>query len=191
MSASIENIWKQIEAWLQANAPEVLAKLLPGATPKDIEAAEHALKTKFPAEMTPSYLIHDGQDDFAAPVMGEWELLSLQNMEKAWKTNSQLLETGGLGKNRGDPVGPVRPVFWDPQWIPVARDGAGDLVCVDMHPAEGGKSGQIINFWHADTKREVIAGSYGAWLDQFAQDLKAGKYRLEDDGLVRRDGGKS
>jgi cell wall assembly regulator SMI1 len=51
---------------------------------------------------------------------------------------------------------------------------------VDYDPAEGGTIGQII-LWASDPPYvKVIAPSYRAWLEQFATDLEAGKYKWDD-----------
>ncbi|MHC8969851.1 SMI1/KNR4 family protein [Priestia aryabhattai] len=40
----------------------------------------------------------------------------------------------------------------------------GDDICIDLDPAEGGKNGQIITFWHDWAQREVIADSLEEWV---------------------------
>jgi cell wall assembly regulator SMI1 len=64
-----------------------------------------------------------------------------------------------------EPVGPVKGEFWwNPLWIPIATNGGGDDICIDLDPAEGGKVGQIITFWHDWELREVILDSLEEWL---------------------------
>lgn len=57
---------------------------------------------------------------------------------------------------------------------------------LDLAPTEYGKVEQIISIWHDDSMQQVIAESFSNWLEQFANELEAGKYTLyeEDDGLV-------
>ena len=45
-------------------------------------------------------------------------------------------------------TGPVQPVWWHHDWIPVAADRAGNLACLDLAPALGGTEGQIIDWDH-------------------------------------------
>jgi cell wall assembly regulator SMI1 len=43
--------------------------------------------------------------------------------------------------------------------------------------------------WHDDAERQVLAESFRGWLEQFANDLEAGRYALSEeyDGLVSID----
>ena len=52
----------------------------------------------------------------------------------------------------------------------------GNQLCFDLEPAEGGTTGQIIRFWHDDSRRQVLATGFDSWLQQFADDLHSGKY---------------
>jgi cell wall assembly regulator SMI1 len=56
-------------------------------------------------------------------------------------------------------------------------------------PTSGGSIGQIILMWHDDDTRTLIAPSFRAWLNQFADDLEAGKYMLSTkySGLVHKE----
>lgn len=47
--------------------------------------------------------------------------------------------------------------WWNEHWIPLFHNGAGDLICYDAGGCFTGNKGQIIEFWHADNDRNVIA----------------------------------
>ena len=61
----------------------------------------------------------------------------------------------------------------------MASNGAGDSQCLDMAPAEGGRTGQIISMWHENGKRERIANSFTDHLQRIVEGLESGKYRYE------------
>lgn len=178
-------IWRQIESWLQAHVPTILDDLLPGATDKEIQAAEKLFGVQFPDDVKASYSVHNGQQGQAAPLMGDWQLLSLEDIASQWKIMQDLVAAGKFDNVSSTPIGPVRADWWNPKWIPIAYNGAGDLYCLDLDPAPKGNIGQIITFWHMDDKRERIAKSYQAWLQGFADDLDKGKYKVKDGRLVR------
>lgn len=180
----METIWKQIESWLEKNAPEMLNTLLPGATDKEILAAEKAMGIEFPEEVKESYRLHNGQDGRATPLMGEWQLLSLKNMVSQWKVMKKLVDKGKFDDAEVKTVGPVRADWYNLKWIPLAYNGAGDFQCLDLDPPPKGKAGQIISFWHMKDERKELANSYKAWLKGFANDLKKGKYKVKEEGLV-------
>jgi cell wall assembly regulator SMI1 len=181
----MEKIWRSIEAWLEENAPRAFKDLNKPATAKGVAAAEKLMGVEFPEDVRASYLLHDGQVG-AAPIMGEWQLLSLKVMKSRWKMLKESYDEGKFEESRVKPKGPVKAEWWNPKWVPVAYNGAGDLYCVDLDPAPKGKAGQLVSFWHVDDRREVVAKSFRAWLKEYADDLKAGRYGATTEGKVKR-----
>ena len=49
--------------------------------------------------------------------------------------------------------------WWNENWIPIFNNGGGDCICYDCCGVFTGKVGQLIEFWHADNDRNVIAPS--------------------------------
>ncbi len=47
--------------------------------------------------------------------------------------------------------------WWNENWIPVFQNGGGDSICYDLKGIFTGQKGQLIEFWHADNDRNVIA----------------------------------
>jgi cell wall assembly regulator SMI1 len=186
----MEKIWKRIEAWLEENAPDVLADLRPGTSAADIEKAERALSCELPADMADSYRIHDGQRGAVGRLFGKWELMQLAHAVKSWKTLKKVADEGTFdAAGEASPPSAVAPqikhLWWNPKWIPVASNSSGDFLCVDLDPARGGKSGQVISYLHTDAKRELVAKDFKSWLGGFAKDLEAGKYKAEGDHLTK------
>lgn len=182
-------MWQRIESWLAIHAPIILKGLLPGATKDTIYYTEEQMGIQLPDDVRASYAIHDGQRGTAPSLMGEWDLLPLQAIVTQWSLLKELLDAGTF-TNADDvvvTVGPVRVNWWNAKWIPVMHNGAGDFYCLDMNPAPGGKKGQIITFWHMDTQRKKIAESFQELMNNFADDLYAEKYKVEDDKFVIRD----
>ena len=182
----MEEIWKRIEAWLRANAPEILGDLRPGASDDDLRRAEKTLGAALPETLAASYRIHDGARGGAAPLVGPWRLLSLEDVTKEWEGQQRFSqEQSDLDEERDDqddetePAPGVREGWWRGGWVPVASNSSGDFVCVDLDPAPGGKRGQVISFLHADPARALLAPDFGAWLGGFAGDLESGKYKVE------------
>jgi cell wall assembly regulator SMI1 len=181
----MEKIWKKIEAWLEENAPETLADLNPGATEADIRKAEKALSVRLPEEMVKSYSVHDGQRGGAGPLFGDYALLSLEAAVKEWKTLKKLASGGVFNFMHGKPAPRVRPDWWNPRWVPVASDSAGNFLCADFAPARPGKNGQIISFLRADHTRELVAKDFKSWLSAHAKALEAGEYKVENGWLSK------
>ncbi|MEH2143178.1 SMI1/KNR4 family protein [Nostoc sp.] len=66
--------------------------------------------------------------------------------------------------------------WWSPLWIPLTYDGAGNHDCLDLAPAKGGKVGQIIQMWHDEGERELVASSFQNWLEEYATGLESDQY---------------
>lgn len=180
----MEDIWNRIESWIKINAPELYSDLLPGASEKEILTVEENINVKLPADVRLSFSIHNGQLGSAAPLIGDWQLISLEVVFKRWKVLKDLYDSGEFQGIWCKTKGSVQSKWWIPSWIPIAYNGAGDYKCIDMNPAEGGKVGQIISFWHALDKREVLVESFRDWLQDFAGDLENGRYEYKDGKLI-------
>ena len=180
--------WTRIEAWLRTNAPDILQDLNPGATDADIASAEQALGLTLPEDMRTAYRLHNGSAGASAPLMGDWYFLALQHMTARWRTMKELADKGTFEGNEVLARGPMKDDWWNARWLPVADNGAGDYRCADLDPGPGGAPGQIVSFWHADDRREVIAPSFSAWLEAFANDLEQGRYTVDGGWLVQPQG---
>jgi cell wall assembly regulator SMI1 len=176
--------WAAIERWLDDHAPPIRATLRESATSEQIHEASQAVNATLPADVRASYGIHDGQTG-GPPLFGEWALLSLADMTTEWRALKSLLDDGTLSGESGATSGPVRDDWWHPKWIPFASNSSGDFYCLDLAPLEGGVIGQVISYWHADARREVLAPGFGAWLHAFREDLEAGRYQVVDGWLER------
>src|SRR5262245_24778912 len=183
-------VWDRIHVWLRAHAPEVLQSLRPGASEAQLRAAEQAMGVTLPDDVRACYAVHDGQGTgpygSSPGFLYGWEWCSLGRMVEEWRCWKGLLDTGTFDDNVGDPHGLVRPVWWHPGWIPLTCSGAGDNQCLDLAPATGGRVGQVIEMWHDDAHRAVLARSFAAWVAAFADELEDGAYSTSPDydGLV-------
>lgn len=180
----MEDIWNRIESWLMVNAPDILNDLLPGATEEEIFSAQEHMSINFPEDVKTSYLIHNGQLGMSDPLMGEWQLLSLKDIQIQWDGLKELFDAGQFANVQSEPIGRVQADWWNIKWIPLAYNGAGDLYCLDLEPASGGEVGQIISYLHIEEERECVADNFLSWLNGFANDLEVGKYTVVDGELL-------
>lgn len=178
----MKKVWKKIEECLENNAKHVLDSLQPGATDEEIAETERYLGVKFPEEVKKSYKIHNGQ--YPSKMIGFIEgrdFLSLEEIKSQWTIWKELVEGGDFEGNEGEPEGPVKPDWYNLKWIPITHNGGGDHHCIDLDPAEEGNIGQIIEMWHDDGARTVVAKSLKDWLKEFANALEEGEYIVNDE----------
>lgn len=84
-----------------------------------------------------------------------FELIDFGKSHLEWETNCELMSAGDLDNPEvGDPR--VKSVAWSKKWIPIAANGAGDLICVDLDPTRKGNKGQVIYVNHEGEGRTVV-----------------------------------
>jgi cell wall assembly regulator SMI1 len=181
----MDEIWRRIESWLKQNAPEILTDLQPGASDADIQNVVQAVSYAMPDDFIESYRIHDGKRGGSAPLLDQWELLSLSAIVKEWQNLKKLSDDGLLEGMEGDSSVQIKSDWWNLGWIPFASNSSGDFLCIDLDPPQTGKKGQVISYWHSDSKRKLLAKDFRSWLAEFVEDLESGKYRFVDDWLTK------
>jgi cell wall assembly regulator SMI1 len=178
---SVPASWKRIETWLKKKAPEVRRSLGRKATPQEIERTEAALGVSLPGDVKESYRVHNGQPEDLAlvPPPEEYDagysLLPLNRMAAEWRVWKELVDSGEFANDRCAPDTGIRDDWWNPGWMPFAGNGGGDFLCIDLAPADGGTSGQVITMFHAEKKRELLAPSFRDWLSNLADGLEGGE----------------
>ncbi|RZO63984.1 MAG: hypothetical protein EVA89_05745 [Sandaracinaceae bacterium] len=110
------------------------------------------------------------RDDAAVPFFEAFHLLDAESCarEKAMMD--------GLASEEGWPAS-----WWDPDWVPFASDGCGQLLVLDV------RSGAVIEFIHDDEPRPVHAETLEAFLAAYADALEHGQRDLRDGYIVDLD----
>ncbi len=185
----MDTIWTRIETWLDTNAPDIRASLSPGASELAIAEAEKALGVTLPEDVKESYRVHDGQVPGGPALMPMGEFLALDRIVEEWKIWKDLFDSGDFKDFESEPDEGVKKDWWNPAWIPLTYDGAGDHDCLDLDPAKSGKVGQMIEMWHDDGERPITAPSFKAWMEKYADGLEKGDLVVSDevDGIARKE----
>jgi cell wall assembly regulator SMI1/ankyrin repeat protein len=173
---NVPDAWKRLKKSLTAAGPALKASLRKGTTEPKLSELESALGVQLPAEFRTSYLLHDGQKAEAdglfpegfAELDSEYVLLSLSDIRADWSSWKRAADEGPLSYRTANPDAGVRADWWNPGWVPVASDGGGDSLCIDLAPADGGTSGQMILMSHDCPDRLRLAGSFGELLSRLA-----------------------
>jgi cell wall assembly regulator SMI1 len=196
MQMAVSDSWAKIEAWLDANAPTLRKSLRPPAKAAALDKLQAKLGLALPADYVESVRVHDGQKDDTDHGLfpgGKWvlgalpscRLLTLAEIGSEWRMMKELLDEGNFDDAKSQPERGIRNDWWNLGWIPIADNGGGDYICLDMAPAKSGTAGQVILFFHDMDERRLLAKSYRAWLDKLAKGLASGQYVLDEDaGLV-------
>ncbi|AIJ09094.1 MULTISPECIES: SMI1/KNR4 family protein [Edwardsiella] len=168
----MNELWKDLERWLQAHRPALLDDLNSPASGAEIRDLEQVIGASLPADFTACLLVHNGQKGLGGWLFGSWEFLSTQNILMSWSVWRDLLEEGDFEGKVARPAEGIRPGWWLPGWIPFASNGGGDYLCLDLTPAVGGDYGQVINVFHDVADRVVEMRSFSAWFTRFVVDKR-------------------
>jgi cell wall assembly regulator SMI1 len=167
-----------LEQRIGARAPHLLKKLPSGVSPLALEQAENALGLQLPALLRELYLIHNGIGMPTFTQHGEHrvaepcDFLPIESLVEEWTMMKDLLEGGHLNNQVKRVRGPVRPVWWNTRWLPIAADCAGNYYCVDLDPDSGGVVAQVVAFWHDDAERTVKSSEVGSFLLEHVDELE-------------------
>lgn len=165
----IRETWNRIESWLATNAPRVLRGLGDPASAAAISAAEETMGFRFPPDFRASLAVHDGEKTDVGAIKG-LRLNSLEDLLSDWEIMEELRQSGTFDDSPS-PEG-LKPGHWNRGWLPVASDGGGNSLSMDLDPAAGGVAGQIFFFDHEQGPEPIVASSFGDWLARYAADLE-------------------
>jgi cell wall assembly regulator SMI1 len=144
-----------------------------------IDLVEEVLQAKLPLVIRKFYLRHDGSGDFTIGPINEGGchvFLALRQVVNRWRNLSEIGKDFELSEGDfGEQDGPIKRHHWHRRWIPVAENGGGDCIFLDLDPAIGGSRGQIIDWWHERGRSTWLASSFDEWLQGIVDAVKKGK----------------
>lgn len=166
--------WSQIKKWLKKNSPELYKDLLPGLSMTKIIKTENEFGIKLPDDYKESLSLCNGQLGMADNLLGDWSLLSLEATMKEWNgLNSLFIDDL-------DKIYKIEQIYWwNKKWIPIAYNGAGDFLCIDLSNSQSKTYKQIIAFWHTKEDRPMIFKNFKNLIEIVYKDLLAGKHKYD------------
>lgn len=169
----IEDLWWRWVDRLDAQGWHARAMVRPPAEEAVIAAAGEVVGG-FPDELAALYRVADGQvetryvDGPRTNLFPGYEFLSLAGASRAWQGWADIRRTyqpedfDDMITVRGDD--PVHRSYTRAGWWPLAEDGGGNHVMVDLDPAPGGTVGQVIVAGPDEDERRVLAPGVAAYL---------------------------
>ncbi len=177
-TSAVAASWAHIEGWFHTHHPKLSLGLRPGASAKEIAAAEKKLGVTFPADFRDSLLVHDGQEDNPGVriVPIAQRLGSLESFVTCWADDRSAYDEKEMAV-RFDWVGDderVRQVHFHPKHIPIAGSPFWDYdrLLLDFIPGPLGAAGQVIA--RDDIEFEFLASTFGDLLAKIAKGLEDG-----------------
>lgn len=180
--------FERFKQWLSLNYSDGLLDLNPPASDDEIEELTTALGVELPSDFISVLKIHNGQKGEAAWLFDSQEFLSTHRIIEEFYTWKNLLDTELQGKI-STPDDGVKNDWWNINWIPFTSDGCGDHYCFDLSPNPRGIKGQVITLWYELSEREIVAGSFSQWFEEYVEQLYRGEllYSEEYNSIVYKD----
>jgi cell wall assembly regulator SMI1 len=151
---TMEEIIKQLDRHLMTLRPEFYANLQQPLNDNEIDSLEEKYKIKIPIALRTLYKWKNGQDDncYEAFVYNSTFIPLDQALDTATENTSMI----GLDFEIEN--------WWNEKWIPIFHNGGSNYICYDFGGLFTGQQGQLIEFWHADSDRNVIAPTLEAFI---------------------------
>jgi cell wall assembly regulator SMI1 len=145
-----------LDELLRKHRSQYYAQLNTPLTATEISALEAKYEVRIPAEVIALYSWKDGQDyDCSDAFVNNSMFIPLEAVLATAHEFNGMIGTDFEAEN-----------WWNENWFPIFHNGGGDYICYDSEGTFTGERGQLIEFWHADADRNVIAPSLGAFLEK-------------------------
>jgi cell wall assembly regulator SMI1 len=178
-AAEVPALWKRIEKHANKVDKSIKKSLNRAASAQDVEAIEKTCGISLPADFLASCAIHDGQKPGAEESLvpedwfdGPYELLPAETIVREWNMWKSLVDAGEFRNQTSTPDDGIRDAWWHPRWIPIAGNGGGDFLCLDLAPADKGRVGQVIEMRHDSPARRFVAVTFADFLRELADRLE-------------------
>ena len=165
---AMDDLIRQADAWLRSNRPDYSAILRPGVDDAALDAYAVRFGLELPADLRQFYQWRDGQDlDVSKALVHNRMFIPL-----AASASSKELCDGMIGFDFEDPN------WWRRGWVPFTESYGGDHYCVDLDAEASPAVGRVIDFWHDNAKRPVLAPSFADWFGHLVTTMEAGRLKL-------------
>lgn len=195
MNERIKSAWDKVLDWLDTNNPAVandFRKPLDGQEGKKLVDIEKEGGFEIPEPLKFFVSLHHGQKDgdtsgliFGSQLLGENEIYNEWNV---WLNLLDLNEQFGPDMS-SFPENAIKPTYANKLWIPLATDGSGNYIGMDLDPGEEGNVGQVITYGRDEDEKKLVADSLAEFLELFARQLyRFGRHTSSSNTIDFKDG---
>jgi internalin A len=135
----------------------------------EIQEVEKFIGIEFPQELRDLYLECNGQkNNVKVGLFFGLPFSSLEELKREWRNFDELSKSGmpSLDNSVNSiPIKRIKEQYINTKHIPIASDGGGNFLCIDMDPDSKGTKGQIINIGRDENNRYVISENLSHFFD--------------------------
>lgn len=180
--SNIQHILDNFKKYLEHENPDLLNKFHSPASDDDIGSLEKVLGCSLDEELKQFLSIHNGVH---IPKSGI-NIYNCKMIEKHWSELSEELDdddADGAFSYTEDSVEETKGIKkerFNHKWIPITADDTF-VVCIDLSPGSGGKTGQVIKIDLSHAEREVLSNSLSEFLTrEIKQDKEEDSFSKEN-----------
>jgi len=170
--------FEKLMKWMLTTAPGV--NFRPPANPDAIINFKEKSGVNFPEELEQLLMIADGEMRISAGAIGNWRLMSINEIQAAWGWLRQISIKGAFEGLLPEQSPYLQNTWWHPGWIPLVSSDTGNFYCIDTEPPESKRKGQVLLFMQDQPDRPLVAANLAAWLDRITRDLYDGLYTFDE-----------
>ena len=172
-SPDLTTLWSNVQRWCEQNAPDLRAAF--DATLGDAVVPEAW------ADLPPDALQQltgwaGGLPFYDCPSLG------LEDAIEVWESQNRKAADGAWLEKGAPALGvdePVDRAYWSEGWVPIARDKEGNLLLVDLAPAETGVPGQLLSWSVEQGPIAVLASGVTPYLHHLVGRIRRGQVRFD------------
>ncbi|GAA4550157.1 SMI1/KNR4 family protein [Amycolatopsis samaneae] len=170
----------KLYAGIKGRAPE----WAPGCTEAQLAEAEERIGARLPEDLRALYRVTDW--DGESGLLGSYAHDPLRMLVERYHDGDPGFHNWQEGLSEDGvvfetpPAGRVKRLSRNDWWITFGSDHAGDMLAVDLDPAEHGTSGQVLEYGrNVEGPLRYVASSVTAMLEEVLHALRAGEYHDE------------
>ncbi|MCB9672489.1 MAG: ankyrin repeat domain-containing protein [Alphaproteobacteria bacterium] len=167
-------LWGSLQRWCETHAPELC-----GAFENTVGNAP-SLPDTWP-QLPPD--AHQQLTNWAGGLpFYDYRSLAAEQATSVWQDHARKAADGGYMGRQAAALGVDEPVvrqYWCDAWIPIARDGEGNLLLVDMAPADTGVPGQLVSWSVEQGPIAVLASGITPYLQHLVSRARRGRVRFD------------
>jgi len=143
----MEELIEKLDSYLSIKRPEYYSELNEPLNDNQLNKLEDDYKIEIPKDLRILYKWKNGQK---------------QNCYEAFVNNSCFIPLQQVLDDAAELTSMIGFDFeienwWNENWLPIFQNGGGDSICYDLKGIFTEQKGQLVEFWHADNDRNVIA----------------------------------
>lgn len=164
--------------------PALAAPLRGAVSAADLQLLQAAVEAPLPPEVQDVYATVDGQDGILPGVLMGLTWLPARRAAQEHATWMNLAQDDPTLVS--EPASAIQPVTFHRYWMPLAVDGSGNGLAIDLAPGPTGLAGQVITYGPDETTRRVVAQSVSALLHWSATAVQQGDVQVSGDEVTYR-----